>query len=179
GAGAVGTGSLRGMPMLHRLHAAGMHIWPYDDPGYPLVIEIYPRLLTGPVRKSSPQARARYIDTWLAQPHGVTPTQNARAEQPTPPIPTQHAKRGEQPPSAVPPLPTRANVTVSPAQLDHARNSEDAFDALFSAIAMWRHIDNLRDLPKIEDPLTRLEGTIWQPPPSTSDLECKPLSADR
>jgi hypothetical protein len=61
GAGAVGTGSLRGMRTLHRLHAAGFSIWPFDPPGWPRVVEIYPRLLTGPVNKSNEKARAEYI----------------------------------------------------------------------------------------------------------------------
>ena len=61
GAGAVGTGSLRGMRLLHRLHEAGFSIWPFDPPGWPLVVEIYPRLLTGPVNKSSDSARASYL----------------------------------------------------------------------------------------------------------------------
>jgi hypothetical protein len=61
GAGAVGTGSLRGMPLLHRLQSAGASIWPYDAPGWPLVVEIYPRLLTGPVSKSNALARERYV----------------------------------------------------------------------------------------------------------------------
>jgi len=60
GAGAVGTGSLRGMPMLHGLHERGFHVWPYDEPGWPLVVEIYPRALTGCVVKSSPRAREAY-----------------------------------------------------------------------------------------------------------------------
>lgn len=57
GAGAVGTGSLRGMPLLHRLHVAGATVWPFTSGGWPVVFEIYPRLLTGPVRKSDPAAR--------------------------------------------------------------------------------------------------------------------------
>jgi len=44
GAGAVGTGSLRGMAQLARLADAGFSIWPFDDPGWPLVVEVYPRL---------------------------------------------------------------------------------------------------------------------------------------
>jgi hypothetical protein len=119
GAGAVGTGSLRGMPMLLRLHAAGFRIWPYDDGGLPVAIEIYPRRLTGPVRKSSRDARAKYIEV-----HGGG---------------------------------------VDDAYLDAARGSEDAFDALFSAIAMWRHVDELRPLPPVRDANARLEGLIWCP----------------
>ena len=61
GAGAVGTGSIRGMPLLTRLRKSGFHIWPFDLPALPLVIEIYPRLFTGVVVKSEPLARAMYL----------------------------------------------------------------------------------------------------------------------
>ncbi|MBI2724041.1 MAG: DUF429 domain-containing protein [Chloroflexi bacterium] len=61
GAGAVGTGSIRGMPMLARLHDAGFRIWPFCEDGWPRVVEIYPRLATGAVRKSDRGARAAYI----------------------------------------------------------------------------------------------------------------------
>jgi guanosine-3',5'-bis(diphosphate) 3'-pyrophosphohydrolase len=62
GAGAVGTGSLRGMPMLERLSDAGYRVWPFDRAEPPTIVEIYPRLLTGAVVKSSPKARADFID---------------------------------------------------------------------------------------------------------------------
>ena len=62
GAGAVGTGSLRGMPFLLTLRAAGFAIWPFDPPRFPLVVEIYPRLFTGPVVKRSASARASYLE---------------------------------------------------------------------------------------------------------------------
>ena len=61
GAGAVGTGSIRGMPLLRCLHQSGFHIWPFDPPELPLVMEIYPRLFTGAVVKSDPAARAAYL----------------------------------------------------------------------------------------------------------------------
>lgn len=61
GAGAVGTGSIRGMPLLHRLRSAGAAVWPFDAPGWPLVVEIYPRLLTGAVVKSRAAARDAYL----------------------------------------------------------------------------------------------------------------------
>ena len=61
GAGAVGTGSLRGMRLLNRLHANGFSVWPFDPPGWPRVVEIYPRLLTGPVVKSSRAACEDYL----------------------------------------------------------------------------------------------------------------------
>ena len=61
GAGSVGTGSVRGMPLLHHLHAHGARVWPFTDAGWPLVLEIYPRLLTGPVIKSNVAARRAYL----------------------------------------------------------------------------------------------------------------------
>jgi hypothetical protein len=61
GAGAVGTGSIRGMPLLYRLHAAGVTIWPFTCGRSPVVVEIYPRLLTGPVHKSDSAARERFV----------------------------------------------------------------------------------------------------------------------
>ncbi len=63
GAGAVGTGSVRGMPVLARLHDAGFSVWPFDPPGWPRVVEIYPRVLTGRVNKSSYAARIEYLRT--------------------------------------------------------------------------------------------------------------------
>jgi len=70
GAGAVGTGTVRGIPHLRRLRAAGFSIWPFDPTARSIVLEIYPRLLTGPVRKSSREERARYI---AAGPWSVAP----------------------------------------------------------------------------------------------------------
>lgn len=60
GAGSVGTSSIRGMPHLLRLRDAGCRIWPFDPPGLPMVVEIYPRLLTGAVRKSQAAERSRH-----------------------------------------------------------------------------------------------------------------------
>lgn len=64
GAGAVGTGSLRGMPHLLRLAEAGFAIWPMHDAGprHPRALEIYPRLLTGPVVKRSLDARRLHLE---------------------------------------------------------------------------------------------------------------------
>lgn len=62
GAGAVGTGSLRGMPVLHVLRENDFAVWPFDDRADRTVIEIYPRALTGPVTKSDPHARRQYLD---------------------------------------------------------------------------------------------------------------------
>ena len=61
GAGAVGTGSIRGMPHLATFRAEDFSIWPFHKAQTPLVIEIYPRLLTGPVTKSDFGARQQYL----------------------------------------------------------------------------------------------------------------------
>ncbi len=57
GAGTVGTGSVRGMPYLLTLRAAGFAIWPFDRADAPLAVEIYPRLFTGPLNKRNAVAR--------------------------------------------------------------------------------------------------------------------------
>lgn len=52
------------MPLLLRLREAGFAIWPFDAAGpstWPRVVEIYPRLLTGPVAKSQEAARRAYV----------------------------------------------------------------------------------------------------------------------
>jgi hypothetical protein len=61
GAGAVGTGSVRGMPHLLELQRGGFSIWPFQPPSRCTVVEIYPRLLTGPVTKSRVECRADYL----------------------------------------------------------------------------------------------------------------------
>lgn len=61
GAGACGTGSIRGMPYLPRLRAAGWAIWPWDAPGPRTLVEIWPRTMSGPVVKSDPAARRAWM----------------------------------------------------------------------------------------------------------------------
>ena len=59
----MGTGSIRGFPVLARLRAAGFRVWPFhDSPARPVVVEIYPRLFTGPVVKSQREARRALLD---------------------------------------------------------------------------------------------------------------------
>jgi hypothetical protein len=60
GAGAVGTGSIRGMPYLLTLAESGFGIWPFSE-RWPRVVEIYPRALTGPVNKSRWSTRHAYL----------------------------------------------------------------------------------------------------------------------
>lgn len=52
GGGTVGTGSIRGMPVLAALRSkGGFVVPPFDPPGFPAAMEIYPRLLTGRVAR--------------------------------------------------------------------------------------------------------------------------------
>ena len=119
GAGTVGTGSIRGMPVLLKLRGAGIAIWPFDKPVLPVVVEIYPRLLTGPVKKSHPTERDRYL---------------------------------------------YANFPdLSATFRDQGMNSEDAFDALVSALVMWRSIDELPPNGQGSNSAATIEGEIWAP----------------
>ena len=64
GAGAVGTGSVRGMALLGAWRRAGIGVWPLDPAPSSrgvLVVEVYPRAMTGPVVKSSASARAAHV----------------------------------------------------------------------------------------------------------------------
>jgi hypothetical protein len=67
GSGSVGTGSLRAMTMLERLHDAGFRVWPLEASAIdakrpkPLLVEMYTRLMTGAVAKSNPEARRKYL----------------------------------------------------------------------------------------------------------------------
>ncbi len=82
GAGAVGTGSIRGMPFLSRCREAGFSVWPIEDATGRDVIEIYPRALTGPVVKKLPNARRDYMERspWRLSPddlRAVTDSEDA------------------------------------------------------------------------------------------------------
>ena len=62
GAGAVGVGSVRGMPMLDRLRREGFAVWPFDRAVAPLVIEIWPRIFIGGLNKSDAKEREKFLD---------------------------------------------------------------------------------------------------------------------
>lgn len=121
GAGAVGTGSIRGMPILKRLREGGFAIWPFDAPAESTIIEIYPRLLTDAVRKSNAESRATYLRNRFR--------------------------------------------SLDPEHRLAAERSEDAFDALVSALVMARHAASFDALPRSRDHLDRSEGRIWVPGP--------------
>ncbi len=123
GAGAVGVGSIRGMPILDRLRAAGFSIWPFHAPALPAVVEIWPRLFMGRVKKSRAEERVGYLD----EHHPGIERRFAEA----------------------------------------AGESDDAFDALVSALRMDRHRGALDRLEAARDPVVGLEGAIWRPPSPT------------
>jgi hypothetical protein len=127
GAGAVGTASLRGMPGLLRLQKAGFRIWPYDAPSVkkPLVVEIYTRLMTGAVTKSSEAARTAYL-----------------------------AKKRRE---------NALYAGISRRVMAKARGSEDAFDALVTAMVMAEHRGEFAGLRRTEDEVFRMEGQTWVP----------------
>jgi hypothetical protein len=78
GAGSVGTGSVRGFPVLARLQDAGYAIWPFDVPARaPVALEIWPRIFTGPVVKSDARARAAHLD--VHHPVALDPAMRAAA----------------------------------------------------------------------------------------------------
>lgn len=80
GAGAVGTGSIRGMPFLSRMRDEGISIWPFDAARLPFLVEIYPRLLTGAINKSSSQDRNIYMQEHWSSVAPVLRTQAAASE---------------------------------------------------------------------------------------------------
>jgi hypothetical protein len=129
GAGAVGTGTLRGIPELEHLHQAGFRVWPFEqsalagEDAKPLLVEIYPRLLTGEVNKGSAAARAGYL---------------------------AKKRRGD-------PEYRKLNRNV----MAKARESEDAFDALVSMMAMVDRRSSFLTLEKARDRVTLLEGAVW------------------
>ena len=71
GAGAVGTGSLRGIPVLRDLRRAGFCVWPFEEVELPVLVEIYPRVFTGDVTKSDKSARRRELEKLLRGKYGA------------------------------------------------------------------------------------------------------------
>lgn len=80
GAGAVGTGSLRGIPVLHRLRRAGFSVWPFEPAADATLVEIYPRALTGPVVKSDATARRAYLEDCFPELDKATSQRAASSE---------------------------------------------------------------------------------------------------
>ena len=117
GAGAVGTGSLRGMPWLAWLRTRGFAIWPFDATGARTALEVYPSLYAR-VATNDSDGRAAHLAT---VPEAVLGARERAA----------------------------------------AIATDDAFDAVVSALAMWERRDELLALNVATDPTTRIEGAVW------------------
>ena len=48
--------------MLLELRDAGWAVWPFDAPGSHTLVEIYPRVFTGPLVKRDTSARSRFLN---------------------------------------------------------------------------------------------------------------------
>ncbi len=131
GAGSTGTGSLRAIPFLLQLREAGFRIWPFESAALdnkrpqPLVVEMYARLLTGAVKKSSTEARRTYLRSKMRDD-------------------SFYAK-------------LKRSIVAK------AIASEDAFDALISAMEMARNAQEFSKLKKTGDATRKLEGITWVP----------------
>jgi hypothetical protein len=117
GAGAVGTGSLRGMPWLAWLRQRGFAIWPFDDAAARTVFEVYPSLYAT-VATNDVAGRAAHL---------------------------AHL----------------APVVLAPRDREAAIATDDAFDAVVSALAMWERRDELCSLRATTDATTAIEGAVW------------------
>jgi Protein of unknown function (DUF429) len=117
GAGAVGTGSLRGIPWLPALRERGFAIWPFDDVGPRAAFEVYPSLYAK-VATNDAAGRAAHLA----------------------------------------PLPS---TVLAPRDRDSAVASDDAFDAVVSALAMWDRRHELLSLDAATDATTAIEGAVW------------------
>ena len=106
------------MPMLLALRATGWAVWPFDAPASHTLVEIYPRLFTGPVVKRSAASRDALL--------------------------------------------VASGIAVDNAFMRMMVDSEDAFDAGLSAIAMSRLIV-AAPLAAVTDAVSRIEGRIWVP----------------
>jgi len=67
--GSVGSQSLMGLPMIHRLSGIkGVCVWPFDPPDHPVVLaEVYPSLLAAAVQASGDAIKDRAQVLLLAQ----------------------------------------------------------------------------------------------------------------
>lgn len=153
GAGAVGTGSLRGMPWLARLQDEGFAIWPFDD-AHPA--RDSSRSLDDAHRAKS-SARAPLHDAHLAKSSACSPlvleiyprfftgavTKSSGVARELY-LATHHADQD------------RALLAI-------AACCEDAFDAAVSALAMHAHAHSIARLRAERDETFRLEGRIWRP----------------
>ena len=151
GAGAVGTGSLRGMPWLARLQDEGFAIWPFDDACSERAAE--PRAVREREGdRAHPLHRDRQQRLRLAAPLALE-------------IYPRFFTGGVTKSSAVARRLYLAQHLADQdrALLDLVARSEDAFDAAVSALAMSAHARSIACLRAERDETFQLEGRIWRP----------------
>jgi hypothetical protein len=132
GAGAVGTGSLRGMPCLLKLAGAGFSVWPFEPFSSHTVVEIYPAVFTRRSARvkgeSRGRARRRFLDQEMEAAGASSPWRSL----------------GER-------------------ELTCAELSQDAFDALVSAMKMTELLRAGGGGLEAYGPEAGIEGEIWPP----------------
>ncbi len=150
GAGAVGTGAIRGMPHLLRLREAGFAVWPFDPSGPRTVVEVYPRTAAAVLARAGACRTASGVRTPADTPEPGAPTtaragrdgsgartradtgRPGRDHRTTPPDRVLvKGREGDR----------RAFLAAhladqDPALLECAARSEDAFDATVAAFAL-------------------------------------------
>ncbi len=134
GSGSVGTASLRGMPVLLRLREAGFRIWPFDRPGSAEV--------------GASGAQPLVVEMYSRLNTGAVRKSNAAARR----VYLDRKRRDDA-----------AYAGLSRAVLARALGSEDAFDALVSAMTMAERRSTFAALPEPRDPKYRVEGWTWAP----------------
>jgi hypothetical protein len=169
GSGSVGTGSLRAMPFLLRLREAGFKVWPFEDAA--VGARDRSRSPAGmTTRKASATAKADTGVLRCAQDDSEKrATASARplvVEMYTRLMTGAVAKSNEAARKAY--LKARRKedevyAGISRGVMKKAEGSEDAFDALVSAMEMVRHHGEFAGLKATTDAELRLEGITWRP----------------
>jgi hypothetical protein len=133
GSGSVGTGSLRAMPALLRLREAGFRVWPFEDAALGL---------------HAKEPKPLVIEMYTRLLTGAVAKSNATARKAY----LERRKKEET-----------VYAGLSRSVMAKALASEDAFDALVSALEMVRWREEFAGLRRTEDAVARLEGITWRP----------------
>jgi hypothetical protein len=148
GSGSVGTGSLRAMPFLLRLREAGFRVWPFEDAA--LRERRSPAGMTKKTGMTTRKASARplVVEMYTRLMTGAVAKSNPAARRAY-----LKARRKDDP----------LYAGISRGVMKKAEGSEDAFDALVSAMEMVRERADFGGLRATKDAELRLEGITWRP----------------
>jgi hypothetical protein len=133
GSGSVGTGSLRAMPALLRLREAGFRVWPFEDAA---------------LAPKAKEPKPLVIEMYTRLLTGAVAKSNAAARKAY----LDRRKKEEA-----------VYAGLSRSVMAKALASEDAFDALVSALEIGRWREEFAGLKQTEDAVLRLEGVTWRP----------------